>query len=216
MNFDTTKYKVWTWKSPMILHWIINPGLAFNELILGQRVPKITLIDKAARKTLPERSFVPCPHCHTLHSSLKWTPQNNTAFKNWFGLYCDNCGKIIPCVRNLTSLVLLAVTSPIWYWFKNKRKDKWLKVQKEKFSKPLVLTQSDFKWWYVGLQFSFFMFVFMSLFDFLILQEEFSWMRLLLTAIIWILGGLVLGVFLKKSAGNKIIKQNDREKQQAT
>lgn len=216
MNFDTTKYKVWTWKSPMILHWIINPGLAFNELILGQRVPKITLIDKAARKTLPERSFVPCPHCHTLHSSLKWTPQNNTAFKNWFGLYCDNCGKIIPCVRNLTSLVLLAVTSPIWYWFKNKRKDKWLKVQKEKFSKPLVLTQPDFKWWYVGLQFSFFMFVFMSLFDFLILQEEFSWMRLLLTAIIWILGGLVLGVFLKKSAGNKIIKQNDREKQQAT
>ena len=120
MNFDKKKYHVWTWKNPLILHWIINPGLAFNELILGQRVPKITVIEKGGIKPLADRSYVPCPHCETLHSSLKWTPQNNTAFKNWFGLYCDNCGKIIPCVRNLTSFILLVLTFPIWYWFKDK------------------------------------------------------------------------------------------------
>jgi hypothetical protein len=35
MNYDKKKYKIWDWKSPVILHWIINPGLVINELILG-------------------------------------------------------------------------------------------------------------------------------------------------------------------------------------
>ncbi len=48
MEFDKEKYKVWKLPHPMLLHWIINPGLAFNELILGQRIPKITLIDKTS------------------------------------------------------------------------------------------------------------------------------------------------------------------------
>jgi hypothetical protein len=46
MKIDETKYKIWTWKNPLMLHWIINPGLAINELILGQRIPKITLVEK--------------------------------------------------------------------------------------------------------------------------------------------------------------------------
>jgi hypothetical protein len=159
MNFDKKKYHVWTWKNPLILHWILNPGLTINELVLGQRVPKVSLIEKGGRKPLAEKSFVPCPHCDTLHSSLKWTPQNNTAFRNWFGLYCDNCGKAIPCVRNLTSFILLVLTFPIWYWFKDKWKQKWLNIQKEKFSKPLVLTRPDYKWWYIGFRYSLFMFI---------------------------------------------------------
>ena len=216
MNFDKKKYNVWTWKNPLILHWIINPGLAFNELILGQRVPKITLIEKGGRKPLAERSFIPCPHCDTLHSSLKWTPQNNTAFKNWFGLYCDNCGKIIPCVRNLTSLILLVITFPIWYWFKDEWKQRWLNIQKEKFSKPLVLTQPDYKWWYIGLRYALFMFIFMSLFNFLILQEIFTWKKLLINAVVWIIGGLLFGLFMKKYGGNQTTKQSDRKTQQAT
>ena len=40
MDFDTNKYKVWKLPHPMLIHWVLNPGLAFNELILGQRVPK--------------------------------------------------------------------------------------------------------------------------------------------------------------------------------
>ena len=46
MEFDKEKYKVYTWKNWMMLHWILNPGLAINELILGQRVPKVSLEDK--------------------------------------------------------------------------------------------------------------------------------------------------------------------------
>lgn len=216
MNFDKKKYHVWTWKNPLILHWIINPGLAFNELILGQRVPKITVIEKGGIKPLADRSYVPCPHCETLHSSLKWTPQNNTAFKNWFGLYCDNCGKIIPCVRNLTSFILLVLTFPIWYWFKDKQKLKWLNIQKENFSKPLALTQPDYKWWYIGLRYALFMFIFMSLFNFLILQEIFTWKKLLVNAVVWIIGGLGFGLFMKKIGGNQTTKQRDIKTQQVT
>lgn len=215
MNFDKKKYQVWTWKHPLILHWILNPGLALNELIFGQRIPKITLVEKSSRKTLAERSYVPCPHCETLHPGLKWTPQNNTAFKNWFGLYCDNCGKIIPCVRNLTSIIVLALTFPIWYWFKDKWKQKWLNRQKENFSKPLVLTQPDYKWWYIGLSYALFMFIFMSIFDFLIIQEVFTWKKLFMNAVFWIIGGLVVGLFMKKFGGNKTAKQDQREIQQS-
>lgn len=208
MNFDKKKYQVWTWKHPLILHWILNPGLAFNELIFGQRIPKITLVEKSSRKTLAERSYVPCPHCETLHPGLKWTPQNNTAFKNWFGLYCDNCGKIIPCVRNLTSFIVLVLTFPIWYWFKHKWKQKWLNRQKENFSKPLVLTQPDYKWWYIGLSYALFMFIFMSIFDFLIIQEVFTWKKLFMNAAFWVIGGLMVGLFIKKFGGNKTAKQD--------
>lgn len=46
MQYDKTKYKLWSWKHPMVLHWIINPGLVINELLFGQRVPKIMLEEK--------------------------------------------------------------------------------------------------------------------------------------------------------------------------
>lgn len=43
----------------MMLHWILNPGLAINELILGQRVPKVSLEDKSVDKPeLKEHLFL--------------------------------------------------------------------------------------------------------------------------------------------------------------
>lgn len=63
MDIHKNKCKVYTWKHWMILHYILNPGLAINELILGQRVPKITPEDKSSEKPRVERSYVPCPHC---------------------------------------------------------------------------------------------------------------------------------------------------------
>lgn len=193
-----------------MLHWIINPGLAVNELILGQRIPKITLIEKN-NAPLAERSFVPCPHCGTIHSSLKWTPQNNTAFKNWFGVYCDHCSKIIPCLRNLTSYILLGLTFPIWIWFKNKWKEEWLKEQKEKFSKLLSLTPPDFKWWYVGLRWGFFMLIFMNILKF----SDFTWIGFLIDIPIWIIGGLLFGLAMKSFVGKRTNKKGDTKTQQA-
>ncbi len=170
MDFDKSKYKAWTWKHPYILHWMINPGLAFNELVLGQKVPKITLIEKS-NKPLTEKSFIPCPHCGTIHSGLKWAYPNKTAFGNWFGLYCDHCNKIIPCIWNLTSLVILVVTFPIWIWFKNSWKEKWLAKQKQKFSQPLNLQPPVYNWWYMGLSFAFVFLVIDSILKF----RDFTW-----------------------------------------
>ncbi len=41
------------------------------------------------------------------------TPQNRTAFKYWFGLYCTNCGEIIPCLGNGLSFLILVIAFPI-------------------------------------------------------------------------------------------------------
>ena len=134
MNFDKNKYKVYTWKNWMVLHYILNPGLAFNELILGQRIPKVSLEDKTSEKPFLERSYVPCPHCETLHDGRTWSTQNGTAFRNWFGLYCPNCREIIPCLMNLTTRLVLTITFPVWGWFKNSLKQRWLEKQPGRYN----------------------------------------------------------------------------------
>ena len=133
MEYDKKKYKIWDWKKPVILHWVINPGLVINDLLLGQTIPKIMLIEREGDKPFLQRSLVPCPHCGILHNGLKWSLQNKTAFKNWYGYYCDNCGKIIPPQRNLTSLLILAITFPIWGWFRRSLKEKWLRKQPARY-----------------------------------------------------------------------------------
>ncbi len=59
MNYDKKKYEIWDWKSPVVLHWIINPGLVINELILGQTIPKIMLIEREGNKPFYQRSLIP-------------------------------------------------------------------------------------------------------------------------------------------------------------
>ena len=197
MNYDKTKYKIWTWKNPLMLHWIINPAISINELGFGQRMPKVTLIEKNSKKIISEKSFIPCPHCGTIHSGLKWTPQNNTAFGNWFGLYCDHCGKIIPCLTNLSSYILLILTFPVWYWFKDRWKAKWLEEQKIKFSKPLVLTLPDYNWWYIGLRFGLLMYIWSITFAPLIDGDGITRKKLLYGIPVWIIGGLIYGLAMK-------------------
>ena len=131
MEYDKTKFKVWTWKYWTVIHWLINPGLMINELVLGQRLPKILLFDKTIDKPLMERQIVPCPHCGKLNDGRLWSKKN--AFKNWFGYYCPNCGKIIPCLRNLTSWLIIILTFPIWIWFVKKWKENWLSKQPMRF-----------------------------------------------------------------------------------
>lgn len=153
-----------------------------------------------------ERTFVPCPHCDTLHSAMKWSSQNKTAYKNWFGLYCDHCGKIIPCLTNLTSYVILGLTFPIWIWFKDKWKAKWLEQQKLKFSKPLIMTQPEFNWWRSGIGWGFFMYIFMEILMPFIIGEPITGKSLLLGIPIWAIGGLIFGLIMKMFPGKKKLK----------
>jgi len=186
-----------------MLHCILNPGIAINELIFGQRIPKVTLIERNSTKPLAEKTIIPCPHCGTMHSGLKWTPQNNTAFRNWFGLYCDNCEKTIPCLTNLTSYILLGITFPIWYWFKEKWKKKWLAEQKLKFSKPLSLTQPNFKWRHVGLRWGLFMYIFIEILLPLIEGEGITQKKILIGIPLWTITGLLFGLTMKIIGGKK-------------
>ena len=57
MDYDKQKYKIWTWKSSVNLHWMINPGLVINELLLGQIIPKTMLIEKEGGKPLYQRAL---------------------------------------------------------------------------------------------------------------------------------------------------------------
>lgn len=207
MPYDTSKYKILTWKSPLMLHWIINPGLAINELLLGQRVPKVTLIEKDPGKSLAEKTFIPCPHCGTLHPGQKWSNQNKTGFKNWFGLYCDQCGQIIPCLTNLTSYLVLGLTFPIWYGFKDQWKANWLAKQPARYANlDLDNSQDPFAgsgWIQQGLVFGMLLYVIMVLLFPLITGEGWTTRGILIGIPVWLIGGLAYGYMMKFFTGKR-------------
>ncbi len=201
MNYDKEKYKIWDWKNPVILHWIINPGIAINELVFGQTIPRVMLIERVGKKPFYQRSLVPCPHCGTLHNGLKWSRENKTAFKNWLGYYCDNCKEIIPVQRNLTSLIILTVTFPAWGWFRKRIKQNWLDKQPDRY-KNLNLEIPDKEsstknWLKSGLGFGLIMYVSLIIAFPLIKEEEITQRNLLLGLPFWIIGGLGWGYTMK-------------------
>ncbi len=111
----------------MYWHYLLNPGIAFNELILGQRIPQQTYVCQNCTLPKVDRSYVHCPSCGIFHPSRIWSYKN--AFGNWLGYVCPSCGAQIPCSWNLTSLVLLILTAPIWWLPVKYHKAKWLEQQ---------------------------------------------------------------------------------------
>lgn len=202
MDFDKNKYKIWKLPHPMLIHWILNPGLAFNELVLGQRIPKITLIDKTSDAPLMERQYVPCPHCNTIHNGSLWAKQG--AFKNWFGLLCPNCEKIIPCIWNLTSLILLTITFPLWGWFRRPLESKWRRFKKHQYIKNKDLepiTAKNTSWLKMGLLYGTLMFCFMSLPK--IISGDVTSKYIITQIIIWLVAGLAFGGAMKLFLGRR-------------
>jgi hypothetical protein len=117
---DLRRQKLWR---PAALHDLLNPAVAFNELALGQRVPRRTLVCQDCAGAALERTYVPCPHCGAMHAASLWMEKN--AFGNWRGLVCPSCLRRIPCLWNAGSLVLLLLTFPFWYvpyrfWFRDR------------------------------------------------------------------------------------------------
>lgn len=207
MNFDPKRWKVYTWKHWSVLFWILNPGSAINELILGQRVAKLYLEDKTMDASKFERGFTPCPHCDELHDNRLWSTENNTAFGNWFGLYCRNCGDVIPCIMSVLTFMILAVTSPIWYWFKDGLKEKWLVKQKDRYEGIDVSTQTNpfagRGWIVVGLEWGLGMFVIMGVLYPYFIGSHFSWSSLPFSFMLWMLGGLGFGYVMKVTMGRQ-------------
>ena len=122
-------------------HWRLNPGLAFNELILGQAIPRDTYVrsnSKAVewhwgRSKVTKndsgaylRTYVRCCQCNQIRTSLRWS--GSRAFGNWFGMYCDCCGAEYPRIHNWLAMavrcVALPATIPVW-WFIGPYYRKW-------------------------------------------------------------------------------------------
>lgn len=208
MDFNKNKYKIYTWKNWMTLHWILNPGLVINELILGQRVPRISLEDKTVAKPRIERIFIPCPHCKTLHDGRTWSTQNTTGYKNWFGLYCSNCQQIIPCVINILSLIILTLTFPIWGWFSDTLKKNWLKNQPKRFKNlDLQNTPNPFdkkNWIKTGLIWGIIMFTIMSVLFSYLEGTEITFKTFLINLITWTIGGIFFSYSMKLFYNSKI------------
>ena len=212
MNYDKEKYKIWDWKSLVIFNWIINPVLVINELLLGQTIPKVILIEREGAKPFYQRSLIPCPHCGELHSGLKYSAQNKTSFKNWFGLYCDSCKGIIPVQRNLFSLIILAVTYPIWGWFKVSLKQKWLDKQPERFRNINLefpeKRNTTKRWLISGFFFGLFMFIGMVIINPTVKGDGITLKAVLIGIPLWLIGGLAWGLTMngwmnKKGKENK-------------
>ncbi len=196
MEFDKEKYKVWKLPHPMLIHWVLNPGLAFNELILGQRIPKITLIDKTSDAPLMERQYIPCPECNALNDGRLWSKGN--AFGHWFGYVCPECHGKIPCLWNFTSVILLVLTFPIWIWFKIFGERKWLEKEKGRFAEVLAEELPEAKktnWLKMGITYGAIMFCIMVLPR--VFQNQLSSTQIAVQALIWLCGGLVFGLVMK-------------------
>ena len=140
MQYDKNRFEIRAFPHLLVLHWILNPGLIFNELILGQRIPKVVLIDKESDKPLLERTYIPCPHCETLNDSRLWGKGNSLG--HWFGFVCPNCHQIIPCLWNIFSFAILAITFPLWYLPVRFFRHRWIEKEKERLAnvqeRPLI------------------------------------------------------------------------------
>ena len=151
MQYDKNRFKIWAMPHPLVLHWILNPGVVFNELILGQRVPKVTLIDTESDKPMLERSYIPCPHCETLNDARLWARRK--AFGHWFGYVCPNCHQIIPCLWNIFSLAILVITCPLWYFPARIFRRRWLEKEKDRLTnfheRPLIQAKT-IRWLFIG------------------------------------------------------------------
>ena len=218
MQYDKNRFKIWALPHPFILFWVLFPALIFNELIFGQRQPKVLLTDKKSDKPLMERIYIPCPHCETLNDARLWAKLNGLG--HWFGLVCPSCHQIIPCLWNIFSLAILAITFPLWYlpvrFFRLRQR--WLEKEKERLAKvlerPLIQAKS-INWLLRGtLYFGGFMWVIMGVipqFWEVLNGGEWDWIMVFIALPIWLVSGFVWGLWMRFSMNRKGEKANRHE-----
>ncbi len=90
---------------PTMRHWVWNPGLAFNELVLGQRVPREV---RECRRCGTQS--IDCDDCDRPIDAAEW--RASSQFGRWRGLECPRCGGDIPCLRNKLAEFLLRPFRP--------------------------------------------------------------------------------------------------------
>ena len=197
MQYDKNRFKIWALPHPLILFWVLCPALIFNELIFGQRLPKVMLIDKESDKPLMERTYVPCPHCETLNHQRLWAKWNG--FGHWFGFVCPSCHQVIPCLWNIFSLAILAVTLPLWYFPARFFRRRWLDIEKKRLARALERPLIEIKfihWLLIGVfgcgVLSWVLFEGWQVLD----GREWDLMKMIGNLPIWLVSGFVWGLLM--------------------
>ncbi len=216
MQYDKNRFKIWALPHPIVLHWVLNPGLMFNELILGQRLPKVTLIDKESDKPFFERCYIPCPHCETLNDNRLCGKRNT--FGHWFGFVCPSCHQVIPCLWNIFSLAVLAITFPLWYLPARFFRQRWLEKEKERLAnvleRPLIQAKS-INWLLSGtLYWGGFMWVILGVIPQIrevLNGGEWDLMMMFVSLPIWMVGGFAWGLFMRFFMNRKGEKTDGHE-----
>ena len=215
MQYDKNRFKIHALPHPLVLHWVLNPVVMFGELIFGVRVAKVTLIEidkksdkinKKSDKPQMERTYIPCPHCETLNDRRLWAND----FGNWFGFVCPSCHEIIPCLWNIFSLAVLAVTFPLWCFPARFFRRRWLEKEKERLAKslehPLIQAKS------INSPLIFFMGIFVAgvfavIFEVLLKGKEWDLKTMLEILPICMVAGFVTGLI------NRWIEEDEERKE---
>ena len=218
MQYDKNRFTIWALPHPLVLVWVLFPGAILNELILGQRLPKVMLTDKESDKPWMERTYVPCPHCETLNDSRLWGKGNIFAFGHWFGLVCPSCHQIIPCLWNIFSLVVLAITFPLWYFPARFFRRRWLEKEKERLAnaleQPLIQAKS-INWLlrgtlYLGGLMWLILGVIPQVWE-VLNGGEWDWIMMFIALPIWLVTGFAWGLFMRFFMNRKGEKADKHE-----
>ncbi len=199
MQYDKNRFKIRALPHPFILLWVLFPGTMFFELMSGLRLPKVVLVDKESDTPQMERSYVPCPHCETLNDRRLWA-----ASGHWFGLVCPSCHEIIPCLWNIFSLVILAITFPLWYFPVRFFRHRWIEKEKERLAKvlerPLIQAKSiNSPLIFLANAFASGVFMWMMWVIFTVLWDGREWdLKTMLESLpIWMAGGFGISVLMR-------------------
>ncbi len=129
-------------------HWRLNPGLAINETLLGQRVPAHVFTCETCDKDVPHRSWLHCPECGTFHNNMLWARAN--AFAHWMGLRCPECGGKIPSVRNLLALLIELFSAPLWLLPVLLMRQRYLDMEMERLGAMQHVDHPPLNWMKIG------------------------------------------------------------------
>lgn len=208
----SSNFKRWELPHPIILHWVVNPGLAFNEIVLGQRLPKTQLICEDCNGPVLDRAYVPCPSCEAMH--LGRLAAGKRGFGNWRGIGCPSCNEPIPCIWNVFSLVILVVSFPLWalpYFLYFRMQPLRPLFQSVDGQPPTPKRLTKKTWILMGAGWGGAMWLIMSFLPAFFGGELPSWSAALIGLPIWALGGFAFGLFMWFFLGRAPNKEDQGE-----
>lgn len=204
-----SKFKRWEFPHPFILFWVLTPVLTFNEIVLGQRIPKTQLICKVCNVPEMDRAFVPCPSCKTMH--LGRLAGGKRGFGNWRGIRCPLCNKPIPCIWNIFSLAILALSFPLWalpyfLYFKKQPLPPLFFLENGQIPTPKKITKKS--WIFIGAAWGVSVWIIMNFLPFFTHGELPSWNAMLDQIPIYVLASFTFGFFMWFFLGRTPNKKN--------